>query len=158
MEGHESEARSVSASVIVSASPAEVFDLLRRPERHGEFDGSGTVKSVVNGPEVLEEGSTFTMSMHMGLSYRIRNRVVEFEADRRIAWRHFGKHRWRYELEEVEVGCRVTETFDYSAGPSWFYRRANIPTRNLASIEATLERLVAIFSREGDEDTLREWG
>ena len=95
MEGYESETRSVSASVTVSASPAEVFDLLRRPKRHGEFDGSGTVKSVVAGPEVLEEGSTFTMSMHMGLPYRIRNRVVEFEADRRIAWRHFGKHRWR---------------------------------------------------------------
>ena len=156
MEGHGSEARSVSASVIVSASPAEVFDLLRRPERHGEFDGSGTVKSVVNGPEVLEDGSTFTMSMHMGLPYRIRNRVVEFEADRRIAWRHFGKHRWRYELEQVETGCRVTETFDYSAGPRWFYRRANIPTRNLASIEATLRRLAAIFTTANDGDNSRE--
>ena len=152
MEGHEAETRSVSASVTVSASPAEVFDLLRRPERHGEFDGSGTVKSVVNGPEVLEEGSTFTMSMHMGLPYRIRNRVVEFEADRRIAWRHFGRHRWRYELEEVEV----TETFDYSAGPLWFYRRANIPTRNLASIEATLQRLAAIFTTANDGDNSRE--
>ena len=150
MEGHGSEARSVSASVMVSASPADVFDLLRRPGRHGEFDGSGTVKSVVNGPEVLEDGSTFTMSMRMGLPYRIRNRVVEFEADRRIAWRHFGKHRWRYELEEVEAGCRVTETFDYSAGPLWFYRRANIPTRNLASIEATLERLALIFAATDD--------
>ncbi|MCS5685623.1 MAG: SRPBCC family protein [Acidimicrobiales bacterium] len=156
MEGHEAETRSVSASVTVSASPAEVFDLLRRPERHGEFDGSGTVKSVVNGPEVLEEGSTFTMSMHMGLPYRIRNRVVEFEADRRIAWRHFGRHRWRYELEEVEAGCRVTETFDYSAGPLWFYRRANIPARNLASIEATLQRLAAIFTTANDGDNSRE--
>ena len=150
MEGQDPEARSVSASVIVSASPADVFDLLRRPERHGEFDGSGTVKSVVNGPEVLEDGSIFTMSMRMGVPYRIRNRVVEFEADRRIAWRHFGKHRWRYELEAVEEGCRVTETFDYSAGPLWFYRRADIPTRNLASIEATLERLALIFAATDD--------
>ena len=155
MEGHESAAHTVSASVIVSASPAEGFDLLRRPDRHGEFDGSGTVKSVVNGPEVLEEGSTFTMSMRMGLPYRIRNRVVEFELDRRIAWRHFGKHLWRYELEEVEAGCRVTETFDFSGGPVWFYLRANIPSRNLASIHGTLERLTAIFAKVDDGDSTR---
>lgn len=50
----------------------------------------------------------------------------------------------------------MTETFDYSAGPLWFYRRANIPIRNLASIEATLQRLAAIFTTANDGDNSRE--
>jgi hypothetical protein len=36
--------RSVSRSVTVAAPPAAVFDLLADPRRHGEVDGSGTVK------------------------------------------------------------------------------------------------------------------
>ena len=38
----------------------------------------------------------------------------EFEENRRIAWAHVGGHRWRYELEEVDGGTRVTESFDWS--------------------------------------------
>ncbi len=67
----------------------------------------------------LEMGSRFGMSMKMGpLPYRMSNRVVEFEQDRLIAWAHFGKHRWRYELSPVEGGCEVTETFDWSTARS----------------------------------------
>jgi len=42
-----------------------------------------------------------------------RNRVVEFEENRRIAWHHFAQFVWRYELEEVEGGTMVTESFNY---------------------------------------------
>jgi hypothetical protein len=38
---------------------------------------------------------------------------VEFEEGRLIAWSHFNRHRWRYELEPLdESSVRVTETFD----------------------------------------------
>ena len=152
METRKVGARYVSAAAMVGASPAEVFDLLRRPSRHSEFDGSGTVKGVVTGPEILEAGSMFGMSMRFGIPYRIRNRVVEFEMDRRIAWRHFGRHRWRYELEAVEGSCRVTETFDYSAGPTGLYHLFKVPAHNLSSIKATLERLVALFPPADNAD------
>ena len=49
-----------------------------------------------------------------GFPYKIRNTVVEFEEGRRIAWRHFGGHRWRYVLEPRGEGTHVTESFDYS--------------------------------------------
>ena len=39
------------------------------------------------------------MDMKKGAPYKIKNKVVEFEPDRLIAWRHVGLHRWRYELE-----------------------------------------------------------
>src|SRR4051812_42150492 len=110
--------RAVSESVVVAAPPEQIFDLLANPQRHAELDGSGTVKGSVSGPDRLQLGSRFGMRMRLGAPYLIRNTVVEFEENRRIAWRHFSHHVWRYELEPVEDGTRVTETFDYSTALS----------------------------------------
>lgn len=138
--------REVSASAVVAAEPAAVFDLLADPRRHHEFDGSGTVRTAIAGPARLGPGARFGMAMHWGLPYRIRNTVVEFEEGRRIAWRHFGRHVWRYDLEPVAGGTRVTETFDW--GPSlspWALEKWGAPARNLASIRGTLRRLTGIL-------------
>jgi hypothetical protein len=88
------------------------------------------------------------MDMKMfGLPYTISNRVVEFEEDRLIAWRHFGGHRWRYQLEPAADGTtRVTETFDYSRygrPAAWVLRTLDFPERNRRGIEGTLARLKA---------------
>lgn len=138
--------RSVSRSVVVPAPPSQVFDLLADPRRHAEIDGSGTVKGQVKGPQRLALGDRFGMRMRLGLPYVITSEVVEFEQDRRIAWRHVGHHVWRYELEPVEGGTRVTETFDW--GPARAPRALEllrVPARNLRGIEATLERLQKAF-------------
>ena len=140
------EGRTVSASTLVGAPPEEVFALLADPHRHHEFDGSGTVRAAVSGPRQLQLGDRFGMDMKRGLSYRTSNRVVEFEPDRRIAWCHFAKAIWRYELEPVPGGTRITETFDYSGSPM---RRGmelfGFPKGNAKSIRDTLRRLQAIF-------------
>ncbi|WP_159941536.1 MULTISPECIES: SRPBCC family protein [unclassified Nocardiopsis] len=136
----------VSRSVVVDAPAKRIFDIIASPARHAEFDGSGTVLANLFGPERLRRGSEFGMDMEMfGVGYRMTNRVVEYEEDRLIAWRHFGPHRWRYELEELsEGGTRVTETFDYSRGYTAFYVLMGIPARNARGIERTLERLKAV--------------
>ena len=139
--------RSVSRSAVVAAPPDEVFALLADPRRHAEIDGSGTVKAALSGPERLAPGATFGMRMRLGVPYVIRNEVVEFEEGRRIAWRHLGHHVWRYELEPVEGGTRVTETFDWSpARAPKALELLGVPARNARSIDATLERLVARFA------------
>ena len=127
----------------------EVFALLADPRRHAEIDGSGTVQSVVDGPERLELGATFSVAMQMGAKYRTTNRVVEFEPDRRIAWKHFAPHRWRYELEPVEGGTRVTETWDasrYNALTILPVRALGFPGKAQQGIDATLLRLRERFS------------
>ena len=87
------------------------------------------------------------MYMRLGLPYRIANEVVEFEPDRRIAWRHIGAHRWRYELTEVEGGTEVTETFDWSTSHvPRVIELVGYPARNLAAIERTLELLDAFVT------------
>ena len=136
----------VSRDIVVDAPPSAVFAVLADPRTHADFDGSGTVRSAISGPDRLSLGSRFGVSMRIRVPYRISNEVVEFEEDRRIAWRHLARHRWRYELEPTATGgTRVTETFDWStalAAPVLAYTR--IPTWNAASIERTLPRLKAL--------------
>jgi len=137
---------SISRTITVRARPEAIFAVLADPRRHHEIDGSGTVRAPVDGPERLTMGSRFGMSMRMGLPYRVHNTVVEFEPDRLIAWRHFGGHRWRWELVGDGDATRVTETFDgtYAAGGragAILLRAIRAPRRNAVSIEASLRRL-----------------
>lgn len=140
--------RSVSRSATVAASPQEVFALLADPREHPEIDGSGTVKGRIRGPERLTQGARFGMRMHYLVPYVITNTVVEFDEGRQIAWRHFGHHVWRYELEPSDDGGTVvTETFDYApARAPKVLELAGIPAKNAESIEKTLARLQERFT------------
>jgi uncharacterized protein YndB with AHSA1/START domain len=137
----------ISESITVAAPPAVVFAILADPRQHNRIDGSGSVGSVIAGPDrITAEGQTFTVRMTLfGLPYVIRNRVVEFEADRRIAWRHFTANRWRYELTPTpDRGTMVTESFDTSRAnelTDTVVRWAKFYERNREGIVATLERL-----------------
>lgn len=136
----------ISGRVAVDAPPAVVFAIVADPRQHPRIDGSGSVQQVLHGPDRLSKGAEFGVSMKLfGLPYKISNHVVEFEEDRRIAWRHFGGHRWRYELEPTDDGGTVvTETFDYSRYKGLakqFVERLGFPERNRAGIAATLVRL-----------------
>lgn len=139
--------REISASTTVDAPPSTVFAILADPRQHARIDGSGSVGSVIEGPERLAaKGDTFRVHMRMfGLPYTITNKVVEHEAERRIAWRHFGAHRWRYVLEPTDDGgTTVTETFDYSRYPDLgarILRLTGTLGRNRRGIEQTLVRL-----------------
>lgn len=137
----------VSESVIIAAEPEAIFEVLADPRRHCDFDGSGTVSGSMSGPKRLSLGASFGMKMRFGpLPYRISSKVKEFEENRRIAWAHFGGHRWRYELEAVEGGTRVTESFDWSTAMSpRFIERSGYPARNKAGIVKTLDRLKALI-------------
>lgn len=137
----------VSADITIDAPPEAVFAILADPRQHSRIDGSGSVGSVLSGPErITAKGQTFTVRMRLfGVPYVIRNRVVEFEPGRRIAWRHFTVNRWRYELEPTtDGGTHVTETFDTSRADGItdaVVRWARFPERNRQGIVETLERL-----------------
>lgn len=140
-------AHSISHSVVVDVPPEVLFNILADPSRHSEIDGSDTVHSAVGNPSRLSQGSRFRMRMHRGVPYLITNTVVEFTENRRIAWRHWGRHIWRWELEPVGTGAtRVTETFDW--GPAMagaFYPALGFVQANDRGIRATLARLVSRF-------------
>jgi uncharacterized protein YndB with AHSA1/START domain len=135
----------ITASTVVAAPPSEIFAILADPRRHPRIDGSGTVQGTVSGPERLSLGAEFGMSMRQGAPYKIKNRVVEFEEDRLIAWRHVGPHRWRYELEPVDGGTRVTETWDLTHYPAPVrpVMRLLFGKRTQRAVDETLVRLAA---------------
>jgi len=138
--------RTVSASTVIDAPPSVVFDIVSDPRQHPRIDGSGSVTGGITGPDRLRaKGDRFGASMKLfGVPYKISNTVVELEPDRRIAWRHFGAHRWRYELEPSGAGTRVTETWDatrYSPIGFRVLTLTGFPERNRQGIEGTLERL-----------------
>ncbi len=149
-------ARDVETVERVIASPPEaIFDLLVNPRRHRDIDGSGTVRDAKGEPERLVLGSTFGMSMRMGIPYSMRSTVIEYEENRLLAWqtrvpapvgRFVGGRVWRYELEPVEDGTRVRETWDItdeSALTKPFVRRAAAGTRkNMTATLARIEDLV----------------
>ena len=112
----------LSVERVVKATPDRVFALLADPSRHRDIDGSGTVRDAVGGSRRLGLGDVFGMDMKAGGRYRMLNTVVELEPDRRIAWqarpdmpkvaKYVGGRIWRYELEPVDGGTLVRETWD----------------------------------------------
>jgi len=136
----------VSDSVTIEAPPAVVFAILATPRQHSRIDGSGSVQSLLRGPDrITAKGDSFVVRMKLfGVPYVIANRVVEFEPDRLIAWRHFTANRWRYELTPTDDGTTVTETFDMSRADrvtDAVVRWAKFPERNQQGITETLARL-----------------
>lgn len=139
----------VSVSREIASSPAEIFAFISDLSKHSEFDGSDTVLgSRDSDPEPLVLGSTFGMDMRFGpVPYRMTSEVVEFVQDKSIAWRHFGHHVWRYELEPTDTGTKVTETFDWGVArfPP-FYKWLNYPERHRKGMTKTLENLESLVA------------
>ena len=124
-------ARQVSRDIVVDAPPSAVFDVLADPREHGRFDGSGTVRSAIKGPDRLSLGARFGMSMRLGVPYVISTMSVVMGQP------------VRYELEPVGEGAtKVTETFDWSgARAPKVIELVGYPATNTRGIEATLPRL-----------------
>lgn len=135
--------RSVSVERVIAAPADEIFAVLDDPSKHHVIDGSGTVVGARTEATHLQLGDRFGMDMKLGVPYRMQSTVVEYEKDRLIAWAHFGRHRWRYELEPMDDGrTRVVETFDWSTAivPK-LIELLGYPRRHPTNMAATLERL-----------------
>jgi|SRR3954452_2765105 uncharacterized protein YndB with AHSA1/START domain len=142
----------------IPAPPEAIFALLSDPSRHHDVDGSGSVKEAKNAPERVELGDKFGMAMKLGLPYSTHNVVVEFEENRRIAWRHsaeglFGSivgpgATWRYQLEPLDGGTRVQETWDFSAvrGFKTVLRLDRSRSNTRAGMEKSLENIEKILA------------
>jgi hypothetical protein len=167
----------VSVQRVINARASDIFALIADAGKHSSFDGSGTVDHTVSdaagraapGVEVpparraggnsqpLSLGSTFGMSMRgrpesLFLPYRTTNTVVEFEPDRRIAWKTtigpgglIGGRIWRYELEPAEGGTLVRETWDVSQDRQRpMLKLGSMPRQAEDGMRATLERIAAL--------------
>ena len=148
----------VTVERVIPASPEEIFALIADPSRHHEFDGSGTVRTAKNVPAKLELGATFGMNMRIALPYTMVSKVVEYDENRRLAWQTVPPYRftdklaggriWRYELEPVDGGTLVRESWDISQERPLtkpMVRQAAEQTRK--NMTATLEQLAALLTK-----------
>lgn len=148
----------VTVERVIPAPAEAIFAILRDPARHREIDGSGTVRDAKGEHQQLELGSRFGMSMKMGLPYSMVSTVVEYEADRRIAWQTRGPtplgqyvagRIWRYELEPVDGGTLVRESWDITQespiSRPLVRKGADATRRNMA---ATLERIEDVVAAD----------
>lgn len=136
--------RLLSARIVIDAPAERIFSLISDPHMHAQFDGSGTLVGRVRGPARLTLGSRFNVAMRVGVPYRVTSTVVEFEADRLIAWCHLLGNRWRYELRPLagESGgtpqTEVTESDDLR--PMRWFGRFSPAVRNPRAIEVALAK------------------
>jgi uncharacterized protein YndB with AHSA1/START domain len=141
----------VSVERVIRAPAAAIFDLLADPARHADIDGSGSVRRARPGHAArLTAGATFSVDMHRGINYGMLNTVTEFDEGRRIAWSpkpasgrgaRFVGRIWRYELEPVEGGTLVRETWDISREALRYVLRYVAAARTRQDMEKSLVRL-----------------
>jgi uncharacterized protein YndB with AHSA1/START domain len=138
---------------VIAAPPEAIFEVLADSSRHHLIDGSGMLQGATDrAPSRLAHGDTFGMKMKMLVRYSTVNRVVEFDENRRIAWRTgpegamgrvLAGRVWRYELEPVDQGTRVRESWDITTD----HQRVLLKLGDIWSgktrrdMERTLERL-----------------
>jgi hypothetical protein len=150
----------VSVDRVIDAPAASLFAVVADANRHPEIDGSGAlVVAKAGAPHQLALGSTFGMSMKLGVPYSMSNTVIEFEQDRRIAWqtvlsgplgRFIGGRIWRYEFEPVDGGTKVTESWDISQDKqAFFLKHGKVGQQSATSMSKTLDRLAEITENAG---------
>ena len=142
----------------IPAPPEAIFALIADPTRHHLIDGSGTVKQAKNARHRVGLGDEFGMAMKAGVPYSTHNVVIEFDDNRRIAWQHStagaigtvagAGATWRYELEPVDGGTQVRETWDFSAvrGIKPLLRLARWRNSTRAGMERTLENIETLLA------------
>ena len=159
--GDRVQGNTISVERVINAPAASIFGLIADAGKHSTFDGSGTVDHSAQESQPLSLGSKFGMSMRgrpetLFLPYRTTNTVIEFEPDRRIAWKTtigplglFGGRIWRYELSPAEGqgdGTLVRETWDVSQDRQRpMLKMGAMPKQAENGMRATLGRIAALL-------------
>ena len=133
-----------SVERIIAAPAAAIFAVIADPSRHSEIDGSGTVRTSTEPSQQVGLGDTFGMDMKLGIGYQMANTIVEFERPTIGLLRRFiGGRIWRYELEPVDGGTLVRETWDIrpEVRPSAV---RPLRSRTVDAMTKTLDRLAAV--------------
>ena len=147
----------VSVERVIKAPPDKIFALVADAGKHASIDGTDSVNHASQTTVPLSMGAKFGMAMRgrketLFIPYRTNNTVIEYEPDRRIAWKttflggRVGGRIWRYELEAAPEGTLVRETWDVSQDKqkrmitSW-----SIPQQTADGMRATLERIATLL-------------
>jgi uncharacterized protein YndB with AHSA1/START domain len=156
----------ITATRTLPAGPDEVFAVLADPARHPDTEPTDWVRAARDPQPITEVGQVFGMDMHhpsVG-DYVIHNTVTVLESDRAIAWQpgQYDEHGtwgsggwwWRYDLEPVEDGTRVTLTYDWADVPEPVRQEfGGFPVIPPGFLEESLAALDAVVSPQSPPAT-----
>jgi uncharacterized protein YndB with AHSA1/START domain len=147
----------LSVERVIKAPADRIFALVADAGKHAMIDGADSVNHASAESVPLSMGSTFGIAMRgrketLFIPYRTTNTVIEYEPDRRIAWKttfaggRVGGRIWRYELEPAPEGTLVRETWDVSQDKQkWMITSGSIPQRTSDGMRATLDRIAGLL-------------
>lgn len=145
----------ISASRVIDASAAEIFEVLTLPANHPRIDGSGMV---VTGSDqrIQQVGDVFVMNMtgeHMGGDYVMENTVTGFDPNKLLAWRpkpqggDLEGWEWIWELEpQGPDSTKVTETYSWADVDKDVLKQVSFPLVQEDALESSLNNLAAAVS------------
>ncbi|GAB3388439.1 SRPBCC family protein [Amycolatopsis echigonensis] len=145
--------RIVRASREIEAPAERIFELIADPAQQPSWDGNDNLAEAEPGQRVHAVGDVFTMTLtYSGVR---RNRIVEFEEGRRVAWRPSepGReepgHLWRWELKPLSATrTEVTHTYDWSdLDPDDTGRNSRARSTTVEMLESSLENLAKAAER-----------
>ena len=146
----------VSVERVIKAAPEKIFALVADAGKHASIDGAHSVNHASQASVPLSMGAKFGIAMRgrketLFIPYRTNNTVIEYEPDRRIAWKttflggRVGGRIWRYELEAAPEGTLVRETWDVSQDKQKrMITSGSIPQQTAEGMRATLERIATL--------------
>lgn len=138
----------VTASRIIAAPAAEIFELIADPARQPEWDGNDNLDVAIESARIRHEGESFSMRTNKGKTKD--NLIVAFDEGRTIAWMTADRgheppgHIWRWDLEPVGDGTtRATHTYDWTrvTDETRWPRHRQTRTEHLL---ASIDRLAAL--------------
>jgi uncharacterized protein YndB with AHSA1/START domain len=156
----------------IAAPAARIFEVLRDPRRHPDFDGSAhftersqMLKAATSSDLIGGVGDIFAMTMFLDDvgTYTMVNYVVEYEVNRRLGWEPApgddaavggderfaigvpSGQRWSFRLTpDGEDATVVTEIYDGGSLPQDVREATDEGRGWIDTMTATLERLDAI--------------
>lgn len=140
----------LEVSRVITATPEEVFAVLRDPQGHVAIDASGMLQSA-DGEPVGAVGDTFVVHMDreslgdlpMG-HYDVEVHITAYAEARELAWTIVGtvkppiRHVYGYLLEPHADGTLVTSYYDWSQARPDLVERGLFPVISESALKSTL--------------------
>ena len=144
----------VSVDRVITAPASAIFaivaDAAPSRDRRVRVGGQGEGRA----PDQLRLGSVFGMSMKLGVPYSMRNTVIEFEPDRRIAWQTRLAGPSRALLGRAHLALRVRGDGERDQGhgelghlpgqAGFLLRNGKVAQQFAATMSKTLDKLAAL--------------
>jgi uncharacterized protein YndB with AHSA1/START domain len=116
-----------TVSVVVDATPEQVWTVLSHPTRVGEWSHEAVAADWLKGADHAEPGARFQGRSHARtFTWRRECLITSAEPNRRLTWRTIGgwpgkdSTEWSYSLEPSTNGTRITQTFTVIACAQWY--------------------------------------